>query len=123
MLCNAMAELKGVSESLDDSIHSVKLEIILPSLAKTMSLEKAVLEKAMVENKLKLSDVAIAKLLAEKSNSKIDNFLTPTVAGDWPGQLKKNNLTEQDAEDYLDNLQTEVALMMLDFREKRESRK
>jgi hypothetical protein len=116
--CTASAGLNDVSESLNNTIKVANLPKILPKLSETLALDRSVVEKALVETKLKLSDIVIAKFISEKINAPIKDLLTTSVAANWLEQLKKNQLSEQDAEEYLDTLQTDVAVMMIDFWEK-----
>jgi hypothetical protein len=115
----AWADFKSAADSVDDTIKEVTLQKVLPTLASIFDVEAPVLEKAMLETKWKLSDVSMAKFVSEKNGQKVAELLKGAAVEDWPSILKKNSLSERDAEEFLDNMQSEIALAMLDFREKR----
>ena len=119
----ALGSLSEVSSTLNSTIQKAEvkndLRKILPDLARTLDVKSEVLEKAMLNEKLKLSDVAMAKFISDKTAESIDTYLTSANALDWDSALKKAGVKESEAEEYLDNMQTEVALVMMDYHQGR----
>ena len=110
------AGLSDISDTLNSSIVNSPLHEILPDLAKVLNVDPALLRKAMVDSALRLSDVACAKFMSEKTGQPITDFFKIATPLEWVETLTRYNLKEKDAADYLDVLQTEVAFMMLDHR-------
>lgn len=109
------AGLEDAKESMNDAIKEVSLAVVLPKLAETLAVEEAVLQLALVEHKLKLSDVAMAKMVSEKNGKSVRDILKGG-APNWPVLLKENGLNEGDATEYLDALQSEVAFAVMDLK-------
>src|SRR6185295_8295812 len=102
----------NASASLNESIKSVQVKKVIPVLASTLKVESAVIEKGLLESKHQLSDVALAKFVADKTNKSIDSFMSVSSESEWVDVLAQNNISSDDAQEYLDNLQTEVAFSM-----------
>ncbi|MDB6026846.1 MAG: hypothetical protein JWM68_3069 [Verrucomicrobiales bacterium] len=106
--------LSETAQSLDDSLQSVELNKILPGLAKLLKTETAVVEKAIFYQSLKLSDVALGKFIADKSKESLSELLKP--ATDWAKVLGEKKLNLDDAQEYLDNLSSEIAFLVFENR-------
>jgi hypothetical protein len=109
-------QLMNASESLNDAIKNVELKKVIPDLATALKVDTATVRTAMVEKQHKLSDIAMAKFMADKTGKAVDSFINVTTEAQWVDVLNQNNVTDADAQEYLDGLQTEVAFLMLDHR-------
>ena len=112
-------DVQEYAEMVNDTIEHAEVVKIVPPLSKLLAVDEPQSQKALVESNFKLSDVALAKLVSQKSGKPFDTILTPESVADWLPVLKANDVSETEAETYLDNFQSEVALIMFDYREKR----
>jgi hypothetical protein len=108
--------LRETSVALDETVRNVELKRVVPELARILKMDPAAVDKAMVEKKYKLSGVVLAKFISEKSNQPVEELLKEAMEPDWIPILRKHNLNEIDAEAYIDNLHSEIAFAMLDYR-------
>ena len=115
----ALASLQQTASALDETINDVETKIIVNGLAEKVGVEAKIAKDALLDKKLKLSQLALAKFVSEKSASELSTVLEH-LPSDWQDYLKSSNVSEREAEEYLDALQTEVALLMLDYREHRQ---
>ncbi len=109
--------LNQAAQSLDDTIKKVDITEVSTELAKVLKVENATLTKAVGESKCSLSDVALANFIAEKKNKPIETFLK--AEQNWMDVLKASEIPENEAEEYLDSVQSEIAFALLDFKPKK----
>jgi hypothetical protein len=109
-------QLMDASQNLNEAIKNVELKQVIPDLASALKVESSIVEKGMVENKHKLSDLALAKFVADKTSKSVDSFMNVSSETEWVDVLAQNKISDSDVQEYLDGLQTEVAFLMLDHR-------
>src|ERR1043166_1010943 len=123
LLLSSMVCIPGESQkirssvaSLDDTYRRADLKKVVPKLAELVKVERAIVEKAMVDKQQKFSSIVFAKLIADKSGKDIATILFETTDPDWVALLKAAGLKDDDVVEHLDGLQSELAFAMLDFR-------
>lgn len=110
---------RETAKTIDQLIVKADFGSILPHLAAVLKMETPDLKKAMVDDRRKLSSLALAKLLEEKTNKPALSFFPDGAEPDWAALLKEGNVSDKEADEYLDNIYSEVAFLMLDHRSKK----
>jgi hypothetical protein len=110
-----LTPLQSAAQELDGTIKKLKIKSIAPELGKVLKLEPGIAEKLLVEEKVKLSTLALAKFAADKTGKPLREF---TATTNWEERLSNENLNPKDAVEYLGKVESEVAFAMLDFRQK-----
>ena len=118
LILNASAGLQDTANALNETIRTADVQAILPGLAEKLGVEVNVAKVALIDKTNKLSDFALAKFVADKTGETLDSVMEKKIV-DWSTFFGTNSGTEKEADEYLDALQTEVAFMMLDYREGR----
>lgn len=113
------SKLTQTAKVLDDTLKPSHLKKVTPDLGRVLKMDTQAVEKALLDQKLKFSDLALAKFLSDKINQPVKNLLALGQITDWDASLKNANISEKEAIEHLDNLQSEIAFLMLDFRDKK----
>lgn len=113
------SKLTQTAKVLDDTLKTSHLKKVTPDLGRVLKMDTQAVEKALLDQKLKFSDLALAKFLSDKINQPVESLLALGQITDWDASLKNANISEKEAIEHLDNLQSEVAFLMLDFRDKK----
>ncbi len=120
LVINALAvmpeKVATASENINDTVGKANLKAITGKLAEVLKVESTVVEKAIVDLNLKVSDIVLAKMVAEKTHKPAGSFLKVAKELDWKTVLEANSISANDAEEFLDGANAELAFMMLDMK-------
>lgn len=114
-----VSKVKESAKILDDTLRLEHLKKVTGDLGRVLKIDTAVVEKALITQKIKLSDLALAKFISEKLNQPIEELLTTSASTDWEALLKTANVSSKEILEHMENLHSEVAFLMLDFRDKK----
>ena len=109
-------KIQTAALSLDETYLKADLKKIAPRLAALVKCDPALVEQALVVKHQKFSTVALAKLIAEKTGRDVPAVLAGFGDADGVAAAKEAGLPLADVTEYLENLQAEVAFVMLDYR-------
>ena len=112
-------KIQTAARTLDETYHKADLKKIAPRLATLIKSDRAVVEQALVVKHQKFSTIAIAKLVSEKTGQDLAAVLAALGDTDGSSAAKEAGLTSAEVAEHLDNLQPEVAFIMLDLRASR----
>ncbi len=112
-------QFRESARALDEEVKKLDLKKNIPSLAALLKLDTGLVETNLLQKKTNFSALAIAKLVADKAGLTVPEVLDDATKPDWPETVQNAGISLAEARDYLDNLQSEVALMRLDQRLKR----
>ena len=117
------ADFRLAVKNLDDAVAEADLKKILADLAKFVKADEPLVRKAMVEQKLPFSDVALAQLLAEKTGKKFAEVLEANPQRDWPEACARARVSLSEAVERLDDLWAKVSFLTYEQQKKRKKKK
>jgi hypothetical protein len=109
--------------NLEAAVAEADLQKVLPDLAKFLKLELAVVEQALVEQKLTLSGLALAQLIADKTEKKLAEVIEAHPKRDWLAACQQAKVPLAEAVQRLDQLCSKVSFLTYDQQKKRKKRK
>lgn len=109
---------RETAKGLDQMIAKADFKTIIPHLADVLKMDVAAVRKAMLDERRKLSSIAFARLVAEKTGKPVATILQNSPEPEWARLLQELNISEKETEEYLDGVYSEVAFLMLDHRGK-----
>jgi len=86
---------------------------ISAELSKLLKIDPAMVQKAIENEKCKVSGVVAAQLIAQKTRKTPVEVLACTETINWPAEFRKNGIPLSDVVEYLENLNTELACTAL----------
>jgi hypothetical protein len=90
-------------------------------VAQALKMEVAFVEKALLQDNCRVSDLVFIRALAEKNAVSHQTVLSSYPQRDWLGELKKAGFSEEAIQGLLDDAYADLALKMLDFPKKKEN--
>lgn len=110
-----------ISESakqLDESIDRVEAKVIAPEVGRILEVEPALVETALVKQKHKLSGIALAKVLSDKTREPLEKLLEKPVEFNWVTALKDAGVSAETLMEQIDGWYTEISFVMLEHRDR-----
>ena len=108
---------------LDDLIKETDLLSFSPFLAPVLKAEVAPMNKMLIEDKVRLSDLVIAQLVADRLDKPVLEVLQNRSELDWAKTLEGAKVQLEEAVTYLEEIHTNVAFAMMDRPKKKNKKK
>lgn len=100
--------------SLDELIKDANLPTFTTSLAPILKAEAPTLSKALVEQKLRFSDVVVAQIIADKTGKQLFEVLQPNITPDWLKALEDAKVDLSETLTQIGEIHTDVAFALMD---------
>ncbi|MBI2926025.1 MAG: hypothetical protein HYY24_10000 [Verrucomicrobia bacterium] len=117
------ADFRLAVKNLDEAVAEADLQKVFADLAKFVKLDEPLVRKAMVEQQLPFSGVALAQLLAEKTRRKFEEVLEAHPKRDWLEACAKAQVSLSDAVERLEDLWAKVSFLTYEQQKKRKKKK
>jgi hypothetical protein len=108
---------------LDDTVKGIAAETIVSDVAQTLKCGESAVKEALVTRKWKLSSLAVAQFLADGKKGVLADYLKRDPEPNWVEELKSSGVSLDAAHEFLDSVQSEIALVTWDKKLKGRKRK
>lgn len=120
---NPAEKLADAMTELDQLVKERDIALLTPSLVPILKAEAAPLTKILVEDGMPFGSVALAQMLAEKTQQPLTDVLQKTADSDWIRLLEVSQVSPDEAIGYLEEIHTNVAFAMMDVPKKKAKRR
>jgi hypothetical protein len=116
---DALAE---AANGVNECVQKVETKVAVNPVADVLKLDKAWVEKALLEKNCKVSDLVFIKAIAAKTGTTPEAVLD-SAKTDWPAAAKQQGVSPEDLQQQLDDAYADLALKMLDMNGKKKTAK
>ena len=116
---DALAE---AANGVNECVQKVEAKVAVNPVADVLKLDKAWVEKALLEKNCKVSDLVFIKAIAVKTGTTAEAVLDSGKT-DWPAAAKQQGVSQEDLQQQLDDAYADLALKMLDMTGKKKTAK
>lgn len=120
----AAGQAQTLSEAvaaIDECVQKLDKPALTGPVAQALKLEVTFVERALLQENCRVSDLVLIRALAEKTAASCQAVLASSAQRDWLAELKKAGFNEEKILGLLDDAYADLALKMLEFPKKKEN--
>jgi hypothetical protein len=115
--------LAEAAEAVNECVQKADVKRLVGPAAEIVKLDKGFVEKALVENGCKMSDLVYVQAIASKTGQTPAAVLAAHAGQDWTTAIKKEGISQETMLEKLDDAYAEFALKMMGFPSKKKDAK
>jgi hypothetical protein len=115
--------LAEAAEAVDECVQKADVKRLVAPTAEIVKLDKAFVEKALVENGCKVSELVYVQAIASKTGRTPAAVLEAYAGQDWTAAIKKEGISPATMLEKLDDAYADFALKMMSFPGKKKDTK
>lgn len=116
-------KFSAAMSGLDDLIKDADIPTFAPSLAPILKTEAIPLGKALLDQKVRFSEVVVANIVAEKSRKTLEEVIQANLGADWFKVLEAAKVPVDEALGLIEEIHTDVAFAIMDQPKKKSKKK